>query len=179
MTPGNPRTLLDEYLPRYDFGHRHETLVHAPPGRVFSSVKNLDLSESGLVRLLYRLRGLPRAALTLGGMYQIGFLSLGERPDREVVFGLAGRPWERHVGLLRLDRSAFQVFDQPGFVKVAAHFLLEPSGPAVTRLGTETRVLCLGWEARRRFRRYWLGINLGSRLIRREMLRVIKRSAES
>jgi hypothetical protein len=47
-----------------------------------------------------------------------------------------------------------------------------------TRLATETRVLCLDDESRRRFRLYWLFIGPFSGLIRRKILRSIKHEAE-
>ena len=47
-----------------------------------------------------------------------------------------------------------------------------------TLLKTETRVLCLDEASRRRFRLYWSVVGFFSGIIRREILRVIKNSAE-
>ena len=57
-------------------------------------------------------------------------------------------------------------------------FRLEPTRLA-TLLSTETRVLATDPRTRRAFAAYWLFIRAGSGAIRREVLRVVARRAES
>jgi len=59
------------------------------------------------------------------------------------------------------------------------NFRVEPIGDGRTRVSTETRVSATDDRGRRAFRRYWRFIAPGSALIRFEMLRLIKRAAES
>ena len=59
------------------------------------------------------------------------------------------------------------------------NFLIdELPGDMATRVRTETRIQVPTPGARRMFAAYWLLIRLGSRLIRKMMLRAIKRRAE-
>ena len=58
-------------------------------------------------------------------------------------------------------------------------FTVERESDAVPRLATETRVVAHGISARRKFRAYWLLVGPFSGLIRKEMLRLVKRNAES
>src|SRR4028118_908016 len=51
--------LIDGWMPAYDVVERHETMVDAPPARVWTAMRTLDLSRSPLVRVLFALRSLP------------------------------------------------------------------------------------------------------------------------
>lgn len=48
----------------------------------------MDMGNSAVVRLLYRIRGLPEGGLSLEGMLKWGFILLADEPSREIVFGL-------------------------------------------------------------------------------------------
>lgn len=180
---------LDDFLPVWDFQEQHQTLVQARPGLVFQALLEMDLRRSPLVGLLYFLRQLPQRlrggtgenldrGKSLEGMLRMGFIALERREGRELVLGLVGRPWGLAPELLQLPASEFTRFDRPGMVKVVANFLVEPLANDACRLSTETRIQCLGPDARRLFRRYWTVIRPGSGLIRREMLRLVRREAQ-
>jgi len=180
---------LDDYLPAWDFNEIHQTTVSARPEVVFTALMNLDLRRSPLVGALYFLRELPHRlqrgdwkspglGKSLEEMLKLGFIQLERRDGRELVLGLVGRPWGLTPELLQLPGSEFTSFDRPGMVKVAANFLVEPLADGKCRLSTETRIQCLGPDARRLFRRYWTVIRPGSGLIRREMLRLVRREAQ-
>jgi len=62
--------------------------------------------------------------------------------------------------------------------EVLPDYSLAAEGPA-TRLTTETRIKCLDEDSRSRFGWYWAFIRPFSGLIRMEMLRAIKRKAET
>ena len=170
--------LIDEFLPVYDFHETHDVAVGAPAARVYRAVLEADLCESWIVRTLFRLRGLPAEKVTLRTMRQMRFEILGERADREIVLGLAGRFWTPAGDLREVDAGNFRAFDEKGCAKAAWNFSLEEQGGA-TRLATETRIQCLDEASRRSFSVYWTLIAPFSGWIRREMLATIKSKAEA
>jgi hypothetical protein len=182
--------LIDECLSSYDVVERHQLIIHAPAHVVFDAVRALDLSASWIVRWLFRLRELPgrcrprrpgdqRLGLTLQELIASGFIMLGEKLDEEIVLGLVGRFWTPRGGIKRMDAETFAVFSSPGYAKAAWNFSLSQTSAVVTKLATETRVLCLDNASRRTFKLYWAVIAPFSGLIRKEALRTIKRAAEA
>lgn len=170
--------LIDDVLPEHHFGERHSTSVSAAPERVYEIARRLDMSGSTLIRLLFRLRGLPPAALNLDGLCELGFSILAERPGRELVLGLVGRFWTRSGGLLPVGALAFREFNQPGHAMAAWNLRVSALPGGGTSLSTETRVRCSDAASRFSFRCYWLVVRPFSALIRRVMLREVKREAE-
>jgi hypothetical protein len=177
-------TLLDEVLPQFDHRSRHERHVLASPAAVAEAIERyrLDRDASPLVHVLFRLRGLGvpsgsvRDALT-----GWGFSVLAERPAEEIVVGTIGRFWAiRERDYLEAPRGLedFHAFSPPGWAKGAMSFRVEPREDGSSTLVTETRVLCLGEQARRRFIAYWALISVFSGWIRRDLLRGIARIAE-
>jgi hypothetical protein len=182
--------LLDQFLPRWDFAERHQTLVAAPAERVFLAVWELDLSRSPLTGALMRLRELPWRlrrrsprlplnANSLDKLLAAGFILLGREEPRELVLGLVGRPWRLSPEIIRLKPREFADFCQPGQVKVAMNLMVEPLAAGGCRLSSETRVQGTSPGARRRFLPYWILIRPFSGLIRREMLLAIRRGAQA
>ena len=171
--------LIDEYLPEFHVSSYHQTVVSSPASRVFSSIWDLDLSESVIVRLLFAIRGMPRRALTLKGLVQDGFLVLDERPDEELLFGGAGRFWTRHGDFQALNAGDFKGFRQKGHVKLAVDFRVKPVNRNQTILSTETRVQCFERYSRWRFNLYWFVIRPFSGLVRKEMLRLVKAASKA
>ena len=182
--------LIDELMPLYDVNERHHTHVRAPAETTYAAVRSFDLSHSAIIRTLFRLRELPAViaargtfgkglGLTLDDLLQAGFVLLGDRPPTELALGVVGSFWRPTGGIVRLDADAFSEFDSPGNAKTVWNFTLEELPSGVTRLSTETRVLCLDPVSRRQFLAYWTLIGYFSGLVRREMLRVVRQSAES
>ena len=171
--------LIDDILPEYHFSERHSATVAAAPERVYEIARRLDMSGSTLIRMLFRLRGLPPATLNLDGLCELGFSILAERPDRELVLGLVGRFWTRAGGLLPVGALGFGEFDQPGYAMAAWNLQVSSLPRGGTSLTTETRVRCTDAASRFSFRLYWLLVRPFSGLIRRVMLREVKREAES
>lgn len=182
--------LIDEFLPAYDAIARHQIDIHSPAERVYAAACKLDLSGSAWVRWLFRLRGLPALflphakqkqeglGLTLDGLLKNGFILLSETPPREIVLGLVGKFWTFSGCIQHLDKAEFLGFTTPNYAKAVWNFFLSPQTEGITRLFTETRVLCLDETSRRRFRFYWVFIRPFSGLVRMEALRAIKRQAE-
>src|SRR5215213_1917910 len=149
--------LIDEWMPAWDAVERHETRIRAPREAVWRTVRTLDFARSPIIAALFALRSLP------------GLLS--RRPRKKAL----GTTLD---GLLR---NGFVLMgERPGeelLLGVAGRFW-RPTGDIV-RLATETRVRCTDPASRRSFLRYWTVVGPFSGLIRREMLRSIRRAAES
>jgi hypothetical protein len=177
--------LIDEFLPKFDVFERHQIDIRASSEQVYATVRELDMSNSILIRGFFRLRGLPTLfssrkksqqglGLKLEGLLQSGLVLLSENSPQELALGLAGKFWTTSGCIQRLDATGFQNFTAPGYAKAVWNFSLSPLRDGMTRLSTETRVLCLDETSRRRFRFYWLFIQPFSGLVRREALRAIK-----
>jgi len=157
--------LLDEVLPAWDFRERHAVAVDAPSERVLEAVRSVTPGEMPLVRLLFRLRGLPAARdRPVYDQLTPGFRTLAEEPGRELVLGSIAKPWRWRGG--DRPREDFSAFAEPGYAKLALNFRFEDG-----TLSTETRVLLTDPASRRAFRGYWLLVRPWSGLIRRSWLR--------
>lgn len=171
--------LLDDFLPKFDFRERHETLVNAPPDAV-RAADEWRPAESFLWRWLLPLRGLGAPKGTLREWAESnGFLCLAEADD-ETVYGQAGRFWspnERGALVSPHTIEEFRSVTDPRYAVAAMNLLVQPLAPGRTRLYTETRVRCLSPQSRRWFRLYWLLIRPFSGLLRRAMLTGIKAEA--
>jgi len=179
--------LLDRWLPEFDVSKRHAIRVRAQRDRVFAELLRYDFSKSLTTRVLMALRGYAgrsrRARVEQRGtlpesLARFGFTPLEEDPGRELVFGLVGKFWRPKGDLRKLSAADFAGFQEPGFAKAVWNLLLEEDGPGVTRLSTETRVLCFGDATRRKFLLYWRVIETFSGVIRWSLLRGVRREAE-
>jgi hypothetical protein len=188
--------LLDAYLPSYDVTETHAVVVDADTDLTWQAVRRSDLSRSAVVRALLELRSLPnrlqrvvtgrpagpaRPPLTLDDMERAGFVLLGERPGREIVFGTVVKPWNAVTDdepAPEVDAGRFAAFDIPGYVKVAFNLRVEPYGSGRALVTTETRTAATDPASLHRFARYWMLVGPFSALIRRLMLRIAKSDAE-
>lgn len=179
-------SLIDEFLPEFDFNEVHRARVPSTAGAV-AAAKDATPGEMPLVRLLFALRsgpalltrgrGLPRAKdrSLAAQMVEFGFVPLAETDD-EIVLGFVGQPWKVYGGSMPRLHSAeeWRGFAEPGYVKAVMNFR-EAGG----QLETETRIKATDPASRRRFARYWRLIRPGSGLIRRSWLRAASRRARA
>jgi len=179
--PGS-RLRLDEILPQFDVSKSYRLAIASPAEDVFRAVKRYDMRESATARGLMWLRGYGRRVSRptrpeglLRSLERSGFVPLGEVPGRELVFGLIGKFWTLSGGLRSVAAEDFAGFHEEGFAKAAWNLAVIPISTESSVLSTETRVLCFGTAARRRFRVYWATIQIFSGLIRMAMLRGIRR----
>ena len=139
-------SLLDRYLPLYQFAKRHGIWVHGSPGAILDAIQAYDPSRDRLSLRFTALRELPGRVLVklgfAGALKAFGlkdFIPLDRDGDREMAADLAGRFWRLDYGLVPLpDAAAFAAFAKPGTPKLVIGFLAEPQGDR-TRLVTETR----------------------------------------
>jgi hypothetical protein len=160
---------LDEFLPEYDARERHERRVAGTPELAVAAALGIPVAPDGLVRTLFRVRGLPGGGSVLGALRAIGLKPLVEEPDC-VVLGAAGRPWSPRSRLTPFDKAG------PGQVRLVFDITATAVGGGMSVLATETRVAAMDAGARRAFRRYWLVVGPFSALIRRRWLAAAERA---
>jgi hypothetical protein len=185
---GGSRMLLDEVLPAYQFGERHEIRIAAPRARVFAAVRLVTAGEIRFFRLLTWLRAprlpgpgresilnAPADRPILDVALGSGFLRLREEADREIVVGAIVCCGPRPLIPTADDFQA----TSGSLAQAVMNFHLEDDGPGATRLVTETRIHATDARAERRFAVYWRLIYPGSAFIRRMWLEAIRNKAES
>jgi hypothetical protein len=159
---------LDELMPEWDVRERHERRVHASPHDAVGAAIGVPIAPDGLVRALFRVRGLPGGGSVHGAMRALGFEQLVSE-DECVVLGAAGRPWSPRGRIGRYSTAG------PGDIRMLLEISAAPAeGGAVLR--TETRVAAVDAAARRAFRRYWLVVGPFSGLVRRRWLAAAERA---
>lgn len=181
-------TLIDRFLPVYQFQERHQLLVDAAPAALLDAASSPDVVDDPWARSFIRLREFPdRLVGRLGGRSGLrdkapfgfdSFTPLGRDADRELAFGLVGRFWQSDYGSVAIDGpSAFENFKDAGVAKLVLNFSAEPLGDGCTWLRTETRVFCNDRSSMLRFTSYWWVIRPVSGLIRRRLLMRIRDAA--
>lgn len=174
---------LDDFLPKYDFYERHQTLVRAPVETTRRAIDEWKIEPASPMRVLFLLRGLGmrrKAIRFRDSLKANGFLLLAE-DDHEIAYGQIGRFWalrERAALVSPKTTEEFLTFSDPRFAVAVMDVRVEAVRPGRTRLTTETRIRCLGRRSRTLFRMYWFFIRPFSGLIRRWALRGIKEQAE-
>src|SRR5687768_11545583 len=114
--------LQEKYLPVYDFSEVHRISIRQSPERIFSLVDDLDISESWLIRFLFRLRGLKSGMQSKKGLISEKFIELERRADSELIVGLAGQFWKSNGNLQVLTPTEFAEFRRDGFLKATWSF---------------------------------------------------------
>jgi hypothetical protein len=183
--PADP--ILDRFIPDFEVVERHELRVRAPADVTFVAARDLDLNRSAIVRAIFAGRSLlMRASSPQDGSptpltekaLALGWGILAEIPGRKIVFGAVAKPWNADVVFESVPADEFAAFDRPGYAKIVWTLEAEPVGPDRSIARTETRVATTDRVSRERFRRYWAAVSPGVRLIRRQMLRVLRAGAE-
>jgi hypothetical protein len=162
---------LDTYLPEFDVVERADLVVDGiEPDAAYDVVRNFDLLDVPLTRLLFTLRGLPAATIRVlrrlppmprptGSLIDqalaMGWRILEERPGEEIVLGAVTQPWHAAVSFRGMPARRFLAFRQPGYAKIAWNLRVDRTADGRTRVSTETRVRTTDARSRVRFRRYW------------------------
>ncbi len=160
---------IDRFLPEWDANEIHAVVLDPTPERALAAALTAPAAPDAIVRLLLRLRGLPRDGTVEELLLGMGFEPLAREPD-EVVFGAAGKPWQPGGGIGPFTPAS------AGTVRIVLNFHAEPLPELGTRLSTETRISGVDGQARRAFRRYWRFVGPFSALIRRRWLAGVRRS---
>jgi hypothetical protein len=180
---------LDRFLPDPEVDERHETSVAASAAASLRAAKDLPILRSPLVRLIFGLRELParlrgvQVRWDAPGLVEetlaIGWGVLVDVPDELFIAGAVTQPWKADVEFRALPPEEFAAFNEPGYAKIVWTLEAEPTSERQSIFRTRTRVKTTDRVARRRFRRYWAALSPGILLIRYEMLRILRRDAQS
>jgi hypothetical protein len=177
---------LDELMPEYDVAARYDILVQASLAETAAAFEHADFSQLRLTKLLLGLRTLGRKrpeardGTQVERLRRAGFIELANVPQREIVFGVVGRFWRPDSGIITgLSAEEVISFQTDGYAKAVWNFAIVAESERVTRVSTETRIRAFGQSAWWKFRAYWLIVGPFSGVIRKEMLAMIKRNAET
>lgn len=184
--------LMDRHLPRFDATAVEWVRVAADPQVTWDSIREADLTDP-VVSALFSVRELPERlrgrrpssrergrAVTFADLTDtdMGFTLLDEQPGREFVAGSVGRFWKRDYGWRPTPADRFDAFDEPGYAKLVAGFLVAPAPGGGSLLRYEARTVATDAAARRRFLAYWRVIRPGVHLVMRHALQRIREEAE-
>lgn len=185
-------TLLEDVLPRYDYGSSVRVVIHAPRAEIFRALRSVTLAEMPLAYALGTMRYLP--GLLSGRLRRkpdgasrpffevAGSRLLAEAPDREMVFGCAGILHslvdQRFVPFE--DVEAFRSFNRPGYEKFVQSFrIADRDGSSGYAVVAEHRTQVLGSHGCWKFTLYWwLMVGWAGDLLLRMLLDAVKRRAE-
>ncbi len=170
------QTLLDRYMPDYAFWHRYDIVVeNGDIDTVFEIARNVDLSRSRVIPMLFKLRGLPTQQLTARAFTRaMSWSEIEQNAPHAFLIGY----WRGQKIEPVIDLDHFMSLPEEATQKVVFSFSFHPLGRDRVRVETETRVQCLDWKSEFKFRLYWLAIKPFSALVRKEVLRLIKSEAE-
>jgi hypothetical protein len=181
-----------EFVPGASSGNSTAIDIAASPGVVWRAIEELRFEDLRATGLLIGVRSLPARILNRGSlrsrrvalpvieaMVASRFVELCREPEVILTLGIVGQFWKLTGGDDAEVRSAeaFVSFERPGFVKSAIDFELDRRERG-TRLTTRTCNRATDETTARRFRRYWLLIGPGSKAIRVDILRAVRRRAE-
>jgi hypothetical protein len=179
---------LDEVIPSPRHRMCHSRTVRAAHAVVWDELLQVTMSALLLGRALEGARLLPgrlvgrsHEALAPRTFLDVTPIPvLYAQPPHVVISAGLSQAW-RLLGALTpptLQAADLRAWSQPGWIKVAMEFRLQPVAPG-TLLSTETRIAATDPGTSRAFAAYWCVIRTGSGAIRREVLRVVARRAES
>jgi hypothetical protein len=181
-------SLMDKFLPDYQFSERHQITLRCAPGELLDVIQNFQPPRDGFSEMAMFVRQLPAKLMHWVApsrvprpqpFTQANFIPLARDGDREIVAGLIGKFWRPDFGLIAVNGpSGFLACNLPKTAKLAIGFVAEQRGD-VTLLTTETRVYCPDRYSRMIFFPYWLIIRPVSGLLRRRALGSIRSIAES
>ena len=190
--------MLDELLPTASSGNSTSVEIGASPDQVWRALNELTFGECRFTGALMAVRSIPsvisrrgalgrrrrdpspdRPTTIVAAMTSSRFRLLHHDPPRLLVIGIIGQFWKLSGGVdvEITDAREFQDFDDPGYVKSAIDFAVEPTASGA-RLSTKTRNQATDETAARSFARYWKLIGWGSKVTRMDILRAVKRRAE-
>ncbi|MFD0274602.1 hypothetical protein ACFVHB_11945 [Kitasatospora sp. NPDC127111] len=190
--------LLDSALPEFGFSRLECLALAAAPPVAYEAARELDLLtlDAPLLNAAIWARGLPdrlrgrpiptppsmRVADLFdapGGAWEDQpWVALGESPGRELVFGAVGKPWQASIEWRRVEPEEFASFDEVGWAKMAAAFVVHPYGIRRSLLTYEARTACTDPESTARFGHYWTLVSAGVGVVLRGTLRAVREAAE-
>lgn len=184
--------LIDEALPQFDVSIAEHAIVRARPATTFGAAVGLDFMgiHTPLLDAAMWARGVPERLagrspgapprLVLGeGDPLPGWVMLGERAPEEIAFGAVGKFWQPKIEWRDVAADEFAAFDEPGWGRIAASFVVLPYGAAASLITYECRTATTDPEVRRMFLRYWRVVRPFVGHIFRATVRTVAEHAEA
>jgi len=184
---------IDRVIGHFDLETTQREIVRATPGETYDAIWTADLSRTPSARALSALALWPERArawlrhepapppssrsatlrdlLTPDSPWRL----LADEPGAEVVLGLL---WTPPAGVVRCAPEAFADCSARGVAKVAWSIAVMPFGAGHALLVTRTRTHAVDTLARRRLTLLWPLISPFAALLRIQVLRAIKATAE-
>ena len=185
LRAAQPKTLVDEIMPEYQFSEVHRTRVHAPREQVMRAIREATFNDMTSLTTLLKIRGVVLRAPSHAEEFQnrrileafqaSGYLT-GTSDHEIALFGAVDIRAQRRPDLRDLQQLA--AYRAPGTVKMAFGFDVHDAGNGWCDVNAETRVAVIG-EVATGMARYWRLILPGSGLLRRQWLEGIKHRAEA
>lgn len=166
--------------------------IAASPHQVWDALLALRFADLKISQPLLAARALPSllaggkrpedmgSVTMIDGMLAGRFVELDRHAPVGITIGLVGQFWRldggRDADVRRVED--FVVFDKPGYIKTAMDFVIE-GGETSTTVTTTTANMATDAAAAKKFGRYWRVVGPGSKAIRIDMLRALKRTAEA
>jgi len=167
--------LIDKYLPEYTYNEYHEIVINRSIEKCYEAAKDFDLSKSKLIKILFKIRGIPIKRMNLQEFISdIGFTRLEESFPTENLLGF----WARTKIVPISNLEDFVNNSINARIKIVWNFHFEKLNPEMTRVSTETRILIISPISKVSFSLYWFAIRPFSGAIRIKMLQIIKQDAE-
>lgn len=164
--------LLNKYLPHFQFNEIHSTIVKGSSIDSYNATMELDLFDSKIITILFRLRCLPFANKKLSEVTKdMRFTLLEEIQYSEFLYAF----WFTTKTEWIEDKNEFEKNSLKYNAKVGWSFRFNEKPDDTTEIITETRVLCLNTKTKFLFSVYWFFIRPFSGLIRLKMLSLIKK----
>jgi len=170
--------LIDDLMPKFEFGDANKIDVSASSDVVFRAVKTFNMNESTTVRWLFKMRGIPTENLTINDFEKANLKILAEKPNEEIVLGLIGEFKSLTGGLLKIESDKFRDFNNAGFIKAVWNFAVAENGNGKSRVTTEIRIHPTDANSMAKIKTYWGMLKPPSQMIRKEILKLIKKQAE-
>ncbi len=163
--------LLNKYLPGYHFREIHSIKLNGFFTGIFHTILQCNLANNALVKVLFRLRGMPTEVYTIERLTNMGFIKLHEEPGEEIIFGrITDSPMFNTCKTIASPKEFIQNSD-PGIIKAVINFRLIEVSNSQHIISTETRIWCGSKAMKSKFRIYWFLIKPFSQFVRKSMLR--------
>ncbi|WP_236791146.1 hypothetical protein [Amycolatopsis sp. GM8] len=178
------RTLLDKFAPDRQFVLTEHLVIEAPAAVTFAAVEHLrgGNPESPTLRVLTRTRVVPARPRQQGPAFEeilrgAPWVSLGERPGREIAFGAAGRFWTPLPIWHEITADGFAHYQRPRSGTIALSFAVLPYQRRQSLLTFETRMCVADPVSRRWAELHWHSIKPAARTVARQLLHAVNDEA--
>lgn len=177
---------IQKILPNPRLAEVHRIFVKARPEIAWQYARHFDGSNIPWVNFLFNLRDLPNRftgrknidkdfKLSVDQVTEDGkgFIILYEEEGHEIMVGSVGQFWHADIPFVHLSPAEFTGFTTPGWGKLVWGITVEPYEEGST-IALELRVTATDEESWSRLKKYFSLIGIGSRLIRKSVMKLLE-----